>query len=141
MEKVFIKILKEENELNEENIIRLRLASEYTKKELLTEEGDLFLTVDSLIIVNNYITNSNNILLRKVNVKPKFCNRQYMDFKQIESELYLLVDLFSERKVSIRCFCNKFLDERHPFLDGNGRTCKILFADRLLNNQNDIQLR
>lgn len=58
MEKVFIKILKEENELNEENIIRLRLASEYTKKELLTEEGDLFLTVDSLIIVNNYITNS-----------------------------------------------------------------------------------
>ena len=140
MKKVFLKILKEENELANENLIQLRLASEFIKKELLTGEGDLFLTVDSLITVNSYVTNSNNILLRQVNVKPAFHNRQYMDFNQIKSELYLLVDKFNERQISIKCFCNKFLDKIHPFLDGNGRTCKILFEDKytfLSNNQND----
>ena len=130
MEKIFMKILKEEDELNNENFIQLRLASEFIKKELLTSEGDLFLIVDSLITVNNYVTNSNNILLRQVNVKPAFHNRQYMDFNQVESELYLLVDRFNERQISTKCFCDKFLGEIHPFLDGNGRTCKILFEKK-----------
>ena len=78
MDKIFLKILKEENELNEENFIRLKIANKFIKRELLTEGGDLFLTVDSLITLNNYITNSNNVLLRQVNVKPAFYNKQYM---------------------------------------------------------------
>ena len=53
-----------------------------------------------------------------------------MNFSQIESELYVLVDKFNERQITARCFCNKFLDEIHPFSDGNGRTCKILFEDK-----------
>ena len=128
--KFFIRILEEEDELNNENLYQLMLASQFKNKELLNENGDLFLTVDSLITVNNYVTGSNNIQLRQINVKPAFHNKQYMNFSQIESELYVLVDKFNERQITARCFCNKFLDEIHPFSDGNGRTCKILFEDK-----------
>ena len=128
--KFFIRILEEEDELNNENLYQLMLASQFKNKELLNEDGDLFLTVDSLITVNNYVTDSNNIQLRQINVKPAFHNKQYMNFSQIESELYVLVDKFNERQITARCFCNKFLDEIHPFSDGNGRTCKILFEDK-----------
>ena len=128
--KFFIRILEEEDELNNENLYQLMLASQFKNKELLNEDGDLFLTVDSLITVNNYVRGSNNKQLRQINVKSAFHNKQYMDFSQIESELYVLVDKFNERQITARCFCNKFLDEIHPFSDGNGRTCKILFEDK-----------
>ena len=128
--KFFIRILEEEDELNNENLYQLMLASQFKSKELLNEDGDLFLTVDSLITVNNYVTGSNNIQLRQINVKPAFHNKQYMNFSQIESELYVLVDKFNERQITARRFCNKFLDEIHPFSDRNGRTCKILFEDK-----------
>ena len=128
--KFFIRILEEEDELNNENLYQLMLASQFKNKELLNEDGDLFLTVDSLITVNNYVTGSNNIQLRQINVKPAFHNKQYMNFSQIESELYVLVDKFNERQITAKCFCNKFLDEIHPFSDRNGRTCKILFEDK-----------
>ena len=128
--KFFIRMLEEEDELNNENLYQFMLASQFKNKELLNEDGDLFLTVDSLITVNNYVTGSNNIQLRQINVKPAFHNKQYMNFSQIESELYVLVDKFNERQITARCFCNKFLDEIHPFSDGNGRTCKILFEDK-----------
>ena len=45
---------------------------QFKNKELLNQDGDLFLTVDSLITLNNYVTNSHNILLRQINVKPAF---------------------------------------------------------------------
>ena len=128
--KFFIRILEEEDELNNENLYQFMLASQFKNKELLNEDGDLFLTVDSLITVNNYVRGSNNIQLRQINVKSAFHNKQYMDFSQIESELYVLVDKFNERQITARCFCNKFLDEIHPFSDRNGRTCKILFEDK-----------
>ena len=61
--KFFIRILEEEDELNNENLYQFMLASQFKNKELLNEDGDLFLTVDSLITVNNYqvqtIYNSN----------------------------------------------------------------------------------
>ena len=50
-------ILNEENELSDDNFYRMVKAYQYIKKELLTVEGDLFLTVDSLITLNNIITN------------------------------------------------------------------------------------
>ena len=128
--KFFIRMLEEEDELNNENLYQFMLASQFKNKELLNEDGDLFLTVDSLITVNNYVTGSNNIQLRQINVKPAFHNKQYMNFSQIESELYVLVDKFNERQITARRFCNKFLDEIHPFSDRNGRTCKILFEDK-----------
>ena len=123
-------ILNEENELNHINFIRMIKACEFKNEELINKDGDLYLTVDSLIIINSYITGSHNIQLRQINVKPAFHDKQYMDFTRIESELYTLVDKFNERQITPRCFCNIFLDKIHPFSDGNGRTCKILFEDK-----------
>ena len=56
-----------------------------------------------------------------------------MDFTRIESELYRLVDQFNERKITARTFCDIFLDKIHPFADGNHRTCKNLFEDKIQN--------
>ena len=103
----------------------------FKNKELINADGDLFLTVDSLIIINNYITGSHNIQLRQVNVRPTFYNKQYMDFTRIEPELYKLVDQFNERKITPITFCDIFLDKIHPFADRNSRTCKLLFKDKI----------
>ena len=118
-------ILKEEKEISEDNFLRMLKAYKYIQRELLTSEGDLFFTFDSLITLNNIITNSNNIFLRQVNVKPAGYNKQYMHFSQIESELYILIDQFNDRFISKRYFFIKFLNEIHPFLDGNGRLVKL----------------
>ena len=47
----------------------------------------MHLTVDSLIDINNIITGSNNITLRKVHVKPHGYDILYMDKDLIEDEL------------------------------------------------------
>ena len=103
-------------------------AYNYAHKELISVDGDLFLTVDSLITINNIITNSSNHRLRSVNVRPAGYNKQYMDFTQIESELYLLIDQFNDRFISKKYCFDKFLGEIHPFLDGNGRLIKLCFS-------------
>ena len=141
---ILVKILNEEGELTKKNIFRMILALQFKNKELLNQDGDLFLTVDSLITLNNFVTGSRNIQLRQINVKPALYDKEYMDFTKIESELYLLVDKFNERQISTRTFCDEFLDKIHPFSDGNGRTCKILFEDRykiLPDFQNVTQLQ
>ena len=120
-------ILNEEKEMNEVNFSRMVKAYKYIQRELLTTDGDLFLTVDSLITLNDIITNSNSILLRQTNVKPAGYNKQYMHFNYIESELYRLIDQFNDRYISKRYFIKKFLNEIHPFLDGNGRLVKLCF--------------
>ena len=102
-------------------------AYNYAHKELISADGDLFLTVDSLITINNIITNSSNYHLRSVDVKPVGYNKKYMDFTQIESELYLLIDQFNDRFISKKYIFDKFLGEIHPFLDGNGRLIKLCF--------------
>ena len=126
-----VKILIEEDELNDKNFFQMLLACQFKNRELINKDGNLFLTVDSLIRLNNYITDSNNIQLRQINVKEAFYDKHYMDFTIIESELYRLVDQFNERKITPRTFCDIFLDKIHPFADGNGRTCKILFEDKI----------
>ena len=128
-----LKILNEEGELNNKNLFQMMLARQFKNTELVNEDGDLFLTVDSLIRINNYITDSCKIQLRRINVKPAFDEKQYIDFTRIESELYRLVDQFNERQITPRRFCDIFLDKIHPFADGNGRTCKILFEDKIQN--------
>ena len=42
-------------------------------------DGNIYLTVDSLREENNTITGSNNITLRKINVKPYGLGKMYMD--------------------------------------------------------------
>ena len=51
-----VKILNEEGELNNKNLFQMMLARQFKNKELVNKDGDLFLTVDSLIRLNNYIT-------------------------------------------------------------------------------------
>ena len=125
-----IKILIDEKELTLLNFKWLTDALTYKNTELVTLDGDLLLTVDSLIALNNIITGSKNLSLRSVNVRPAFYNKQYLDFTKVEFELYKLVDLFNDRYITNRQFYQTFLNEIHPFLDGNGRTCKILFENK-----------
>ena len=106
---ILIKILKEEGELTKKNLFQMTLGLQFKNNELLNEDGDLFLTVDSLITLNNYVTDSHNILLRQINVKPAFHNKQYMDFTMIETELYTLVDRFNNRQITPRVFVIYFL--------------------------------
>ena len=82
--------------------------------------------VDSLITLNNIITDSQNLFLRDVNVKPAGFDKMYLDKTLIESALYQLFDKFNDRKLTQYQFSNIFF-MIHPFRDGNGRTCKILF--------------
>ena len=126
LDQIFM-ILKEEKEISKDNFLRIKKAYKYIHRELITTDGDLFLTLDSLITLNNIITNSNNILLRQTNVRPAGYNKQYMHFNQIESELYKLIDQFNDRYITKRYFIKKFLNEIHPFSDGNGRLVKLCF--------------
>ena len=128
-----IKVLKEENEFNVQNAMRMKYACDFKNQELINKDRDLFLTVDSLIRINNIITNSHNLHLRRHNVKPAGYNKQYINVSRIEAELYSLVDKFNDRGITSRAFCDTFLDKIHPFADGNGRTCKTLFDGKIEN--------
>ena len=128
-----IKIFKEDGEFNVQNVMRMKYACDFKNQEVINKDGDLFLTVDSLIRISNIITNSHNLHLRRHNVKPAGYNKQYMDAIRIETELYSLVHKFNDRRITSRTFCNIFLDKIHQFADGNGRTSKILFDDKIEN--------
>ena len=91
------------------------------------QKWQAFLTVDSLTTLNNIITDSQNLFLRDVNVKPAGFDKMHLDKSLIEPALYQLVDKFNERKVTHNQFCNIFLDLLHSFRDENERTCNILF--------------
>ena len=64
------KIFKEEVKFYVQNTMRMKYACNFKNQELINKEGDLFLTLDSLIRINNIITNSQNLLLKHHNVKP-----------------------------------------------------------------------
>ena len=88
-------ILKEEREINAVNTSRLKTAYEFKNFYLTNTEGKLFLTVDSLITMNNLITGSRNTYVRTYNVKPTGFNRQYMQANKIVAALCRLVDDFN----------------------------------------------
>ena len=56
----------------------------------------MYLIVDSLVEINNIISGSNNITLRKVNVKPYGFDKVYMDKELIEDKLYQIIDQFNK---------------------------------------------
>ena len=81
-----IKILKEEDKFTVQNTMRMKYACNFKNQELINKDGDVFLTIDSLIRINNIITNTHNLHLRRHNVKPAGYNKQYMDMSRIEAE-------------------------------------------------------
>ena len=96
----------------------------------------MYLTIDSLIEINNIIKGSINITLRKVNVQPYGCDKMHMDRELIEDNLDQIIDQSNARKITHTKFYSILLNKIHPFYDGNGRTCKILFATDNIIRQN-----
>ena len=68
----------------------------------------MYFKVDSLIEINDMIISSNNVILKKVDVK---------------SYRFDKVKLYQTKFFSI------LLNKIHPSYDGNGRMCKMLFAN------------
>ena len=75
------------------------------------------------------MTASNNITLRKVNVKPYGFDKMCMGKDLIEDKLYQIIDQFNKRKITPVKFYSIFLNKIHLFYDENGRACKILSAN------------
>ena len=119
------KILIEEGEFNEVNLRRLKSAYIFRKTFLTTSNNSLYLTLDSLIETNNIILKKHNQNLRQTQIKPLGYNFQYMHFSKIETNLQSLINRFNDRQLTKIKFLKEFLDI-HPFLDGNGRTVKVL---------------
>ena len=75
-------VLKEtlisEKELTEMNSERLGTLA-YIKSNLIYRDSNMYLTVDSLIEINNIITGANSITLRKVNVMSWGFDKTYMN--------------------------------------------------------------
>ena len=113
---------------SETNYKRLQNTLVYIENNLIDSHGGMCLTIDSLIQINNIIAGSNNINLKKVNVKPYGFDRMCMDKNQIEDKLYQITDQFDEVKITSVKFYSILLSEIRPFYDENGRTCKILFT-------------
>ena len=103
-------ILLEESEFTNHNYELMQSALEYRNTYLIDKNGKLFLTVDSLTTLNNIITDSQNLFLRDVNVKPAGFDKIHLDKTLIEPALYELVEQFNERKFTCNQFSNIFLN-------------------------------
>ena len=74
----------------------------YIENDLIDSDGGTYLTDDLLIETNNIITGSNNITLRKVNVKPYGFDKMYMGKEIIEDKLYQIIDHFNENRTHLQ---------------------------------------
>ena len=101
----------------------------YVENNLIDSAGGMYLIVDNLIEINNIMVGSNTINLRKVNLKPYGFHKMYMDKEVIEDKFYQIIHQFIERNIISKKFYSILLNKAHPFYDGNGKTCKMLFAN------------
>ena len=60
----------------------------------------------------------------------------YLDKGLIKGKLYQIINQFNEGKFTSRKFYSILLNKINPFDDGNGRTCKITFANNDIIRQN-----
>ena len=91
--------------------------------------------VDYLIKINNIITCSNYVTLRKINVNPYEYDRIYMDKDLVEDSAYQTIDQFTERKITPLKFYSILLNKINPLSDGNGRRCRIQLANNDKTNK------
>ena len=75
---------------------------------MIGSDGSMYLTVDLWIEINNLITGSNNISLRKVNVKSYGFGKMYMNKDLIENQHYQIIDQFNEREITSAKFYQYF---------------------------------
>ena len=69
----------------------------------------MHLTVDYFVEINNLLTGSNNITLRKVSVKRYESDKMYIDKELIEDKLLQTIDQFNERKKFYSILLNKIM--------------------------------
>ena len=127
-----VRILVKERELNNHNFKNLLLAYEFinNSKEYKLLLSNHLLTVDTIVNINSIIlTGHTNICaLRKTNVKPRgkeYSIYTYADKDDVENLIYSLTDKYNQRDINIDIFSKELL-EIHPFIDGNGRTTRLL---------------
>ena len=123
---VIKEILISKKEFTDTNYKRFQKVLVYIENDLIDSDGGMYLMADSLIEKNNIITGTNNITLRKVDVKPYGFDKMYMDKELIENKLYEIIDRFSERKITSTKSYSIPLNKIHLFYDGNGRMCEIM---------------
>ena len=123
---VIKEILISKKEFTDTNYKRFQKVLVYIENDLIDSDGGMYLIADSLIEKNNIITGTNNITLRKVDVKPYGFDKMYMDKELIENNLYEIIDRFSERKITSTKSYSIPLNKIHLFYDGNGRMCEIM---------------
>ena len=128
--------LMSEEEFTETNYERLQKALVYIENNLIGSDGGRYWTVDSLIEIDNIITNSNDDTLRKVNVKPYGFHKMYMVKELTEVKLYQKINQFNERRITSAEFYSVLLNKIHPFYDEHGRMYKLLFDDNDILRQN-----
>ena len=64
----------------------------HIKNNSIDSNGNMYLTVDFLLEINNMITDLNNITLIKVNVKPSGFDKTYMTKDLIEHRPCGIID-------------------------------------------------
>ena len=92
------KIFVSEKELSDINFEISKHALVCIKNNFIDSDDNIYLTLDSLIDINNIITGSVNITL-KINVKPCGYKKMFMDKGLIEDKLYQLVDQFNKKLI------------------------------------------
>ena len=97
-------MLISENEFTETSYENSQKALVYIKKNLIDTNGDMYLTIDTLIEINDIVSGSNKIALKKVNVKLYGFDKIYVDKELIERRLYQIMDQFNERKITATKF-------------------------------------
>ena len=92
MNESIVKLLKEEKKYSDLTYFNMKTALDYKEKYLQNKERNMFLTVDSLIEVDNLILGKNTTeLKRKVNVKPAgYTTNPYFPWWCVENSLYIL---------------------------------------------------
>ena len=97
---VIKEILISEKNFTKTNYKKIQKALIYIENNLIDSDGGMYLIVDSLIELNNITTGSNNITLRKFNLKPYGFDKTYIDKELIEDKLYQIIHQFNERKIT-----------------------------------------
>ena len=87
------KILVLEKELTETTYKKLQEILVCTKNNFIYINSGMYLKVESLIETNNIIIGSNDISLRKVNLKPYRFDKMYIDQELIKDKLYQIIEI------------------------------------------------